>query len=310
MSGIRDEELQGLSDEEREALAEDDGAEARELLTALLEDDAEEEETAPAAEGQAPAGESAPLPAAAPGEDGAAGQPAEGATVAPNIAGPNEFHALYHAPEVKDYTERMARVAEFKRGLLKSYEAGDLDLEQYEAKREEAEAVIRDLSMAKLKHELAVEQKAQFFAQRWQWEQERFYAQAANKAYREDPVIGPAFAAAVQVLAADANNNARPMSWFLEEADRMTRARFRVPGEGAGAPSPAARQTASGARRPPGTGRERVPPTLAGVPAATIPETGGDEFSRLDRLEGMDLEAALARLSPAEADRYLLARAA
>jgi hypothetical protein len=232
MSGIRDEELQGLSDEEREALAEDDGAEARELLTALLEDDAEEEETAPAAEGQAPAGESAPLPAAAPGEDGAAGQPAEGATVAPNIAGPNEFHALYHAPEVKDYTERMARVAEFKRGLLKSYEAGDLDLEQYEAKREEAEAVIRDLSMAKLKHELAVEQKAQFFAQRWQWEQERFYAQAANKAYREDPVIGPAFAAAVQVLAADANNNARPMSWFLEEADRMTRARFRVPGEG------------------------------------------------------------------------------
>jgi hypothetical protein len=35
---------------------------------------------------------------------------------------------------------------------------------------------------------------------------------------------------------------------------------------------------------------------------------GGDEFSRLDRLDGMDLERALARLSQAEADRYLMGR--
>jgi hypothetical protein len=42
-----------------------------------------------------------------------------------------------------------------------------------------------------------------------------------------------------------------------------------------------------------------------------LPETGDpDEFSRLDRLSGMDLEAALSRLSEAEADRYLMARVA
>jgi len=57
--------------------------------------------------------------------------------------------------------------------------------------------------------------------------------------------------------------------------------------------------------------RPAAPPTLAGLPSATLPETGDpDEFSRLDRLSGMDLEEALSRLSEAEADRYLMARVA
>ena len=47
------------------------------------------------------------------------------------------------------------------------------------------------------------------------------------------------------------------------------------------------------------------------MPSAALPDTGDpDEFSRLDRLGGMELEAALARLSQAEADRYLMDRVA
>ena len=52
--------------------------------------------------------------------------------------------------------------------------------------------------------------------------------------------------------------------------------------------------------------RGRAPPTLGDVPAAA--ETGAgkdDKFTDLDRLSGMDLERALARLTPEEERQYL-----
>ena len=287
---ILDEELMGLSDEEREAL------EGDEALSAEGDDEPDEDEDEESSESGA--GET-PEPTRGGAE--AAGE---------DTTGPGEFQPTYVAPPVEGYAEKMAQIAQAQRELATGYENGDFDLAEYQAKLRQITEHEWALREQQLKANLAAEQRSQQMAQRWQWEQERFFSQAANKAYREDPVIGPAFAAAVQLLAADASNDARPMNWFLEEADRLTRQRFRLPGDGqAGANGQNGTIPASQSRG----GRARggqVPPTLGGLPAASIPDVGGDEFSRLDRLEGMELEMALSRLSQAEADRYLIAKAA
>ena len=300
MGKILDEELMGLSDEEREAL------EGDEALDDVADEDGDEDD----------ADEGAEESRAAPGSDtGARAETgdAEGVPAgdqAQEATGPGEFQPMYVAPPVDDYAGKMAQIAQAQRELATGYENGDFDLAEYQAKLRQVTEHEWALREQQLKASLAAEQRQQQMAQRWQWEQERFFTNPANKAYREDPVIGPAFAAAVQLLAADANNDRRPMQWFLEEADRLTRGRFRVPGEGASS----AANGQSGANREAqgrsGRAKSQVPPTLGGLPAASIPDVGGDEFSRLDRLEGMELEMALSRLSQAEADRYLNARAA
>ena len=303
MGAFLDEELVGLSDEERKALSGEDDAEDREVLRSLVQEGGDEEDDEPTED---------ELGAATPGLEPATrgqGEAQPGGDLAAVDTGPGEFQPVYVAQPVERYADQMAWIAQQQTELAKGYEDGDYDLAAYQAKLRALTEHEWGLREQQLKANLAVEQRTQQMAQRWQWEQERFFSQVPNRAYREDPVIGPAFSAAVQLLATDANNNARPMNWFLEEADRMTRARFRLPGE----------EGASGAHgqkaaRPGAAGRGgrtnggQIPPTLGGLPAATIPEVGGDEFSRLDRLDGMALERALARLSQAEADRYLMGR--
>ncbi len=151
---------------------------------------------------------------------------------------------------------------------------------------------------------MAREQTEQTAAQRWQWEQDRFFSIEANKVYLGDPMISSAFNTAVKSLAADDSNNDKPMAWFLEEADRMTRERFNVPeskedGDGKGG------EKRNGKRGGKKADRSKIPPNLGDLPAADVAETGGDEFSRLDGLEGMELEQALAKMSPSEQERYL-----
>ncbi len=276
------EELAGLSDAERSELEDRGDPDERDLLKALLEEDEDEgaDEDSDDAEDEEPEAEQV--------EDELEPDQVQGAPVP-------EFHPVYQASPVADYAERLAQIVAATKEIATGYENGDFDLEEFQTRQRKLTELEWGLREANLKATLAAEQQQQGLAQRWQWEQDRFFGQPQYKAYREDPVIGPAFGAAVQLLAADAANDARPMSWFLEEADKLTRARFRVSG---------AEETTP--RR--GRSRPAVPPTLGGLPAAAIPETGADEFSKFDRLEGMALERALAKLSEAEADRYLMAR--
>lgn len=272
-------EMAGLSDEERAALEDDETAEDRALLHDLIDD--EDDADDPEADAAEPAD-----------EPEAVQDPPE------PVPPPREFQAQYQAPAVPDYAERMAQLAQAQQELAKSYEDGDFDLPEYQVKLRALSEAEWGLREAQLKATLAEEQRGQALAQRWQWEQEHFFAQGANRAYREDPMIGQAFSTAVQVLAADAGNDNKPMSWFLEEADRMTRQRFVV---SATAPSKAPRSTRT---------RPAVPPTLGHLPAAQAPETGGDEFGYLDKLSGMALERALSKLSQADEQRWLMGQAA
>lgn len=268
------EDLEGLSEEERAALEDDEYGDAPDGED-LLEDEAPEED-----EAQEEAQEEAPEEDEAPVYE-------------------KEFIPVYTADPVADYETRMKQITEANREIAAGYEAGDFDLEEYQLRQRKLTELEWSLREANLKASLAAEQQQQSLAQRWQWEQDRFFSVGANRAYREDPIVGAAFSTAVQSLAANAENDSKPMAWFLEEADRITRSRFRLGNE------PVADNVRPIRKRP------TAPPTLAGVPAAALPETGEpDEFAKLDRMSGMELEQALARLSQAEADRYLMDRVA
>jgi len=318
MGAMLDEDLEGLSAEERAALMGDEGDDAqdRDLLRSLLhDDDGDDEDDQDDEADPGDATRAAAAAAAAQGQDGgAAGQGEAGpAAAGPEATAPvpTEFQPVYTAAPVEDFAGKMAQIAQAQRELATGYENGDFDLAEYQARLRQVTEHEWALREQQLKANLAAEQRQQQMAQRWQWEQERFFSQAVNKAYREDPVIGPAFAAAVQMLAADNRNDQRSMAWFLEEADRLTRARFRVGGEETTTNRGGVNGQGANGQGANGQGRRRgapVPPSLGGLPAASLPETGADEFSRLDRLEGLDLERALAKLTEAEVDRYLLAR--
>ena len=279
---LTEDEMEGLSDEERAALADEEDERAP------VEDDEPEEDVAEADE---------------PEEDD---EPEEEAEDEPEVAAAQPeaqdplFTPVYQAPAVDDYAGRMAQIAEASREIAAGYEAGDFDLEEYQTRQRKLTEMEWSLREANLKASLAAEQQQQSLAQRWQWEQDRFFSAEPNRAYKEDPIVGAAFSTAVQALAANAAHDAKPMSWFLEEADRITRAKFRV---GPESTPDNVRQIRS--KRP------AAPPTLAGIPSAAIPESGGpDEISRQARLGGMELEKALAKMSEAEAHRYLTATAA
>ena len=81
----------------------------------------------------------------------------------------------------------------------------------------------------------------------------------------------------------------------------MTQARYSL----GAAPSQAApRQAANATRRP---DLRSVPPSLSSVPNAGADDasTGESEFGYLEKLSGLELEAELARMSPAKQERYL-----
>jgi hypothetical protein len=65
----------------------------------------------------------------------------------------------------------------------------------------------------------------------------------------------------------------------------------------------AARQAANAQRA--AADRKSVPTTLGGLPQAGVDAPGGDEFSHLDGLAGMELENALSRMTPEQQSKYL-----
>ncbi len=261
-----DTELAGLGDEERAALA----------------DEMDDTESSKAAE--ASVADETPIEAAADTADDP-------------IREPEPFIPRYQAELPADFEAQLAAIGERKKALRTQYQDGNLELDDYEDARDGIESEALALREAHLKATLASEQAQQTATQRWQWEQERFFTQKANAVYRADPILGSAFDAAVKGLARDPAHEGKPMSWFLDEADRVTRERMRSV---VGAP-----ETPTKTPSAPIKTRPAIPPNLGDLPSADLPETGGDEWAHLDRLQGMDIEAALAKLSPAEQERYL-----
>ncbi len=104
-------------------------------------------------------------------------------------------------------------------------------------------------------------------------------------------------------LASKPENADKEGNWFLQEAHRKVMAEFGIAAPVAKDASAAeVPKKAKASRAPDLSG---IPPSLGGLPAAAEAQAGdAGEFAGLDRLSGMAYETALARMTPAQKERY------
>lgn len=319
--GIKDEDLAGLSDEERAALEDDD--DESDILKSIAgddDDDADDDNSSDDGEDDDPADDDDATGTASDDDDdtGAVddGKAAAGDTSdadpdkgdkttesAPVIA--EEFQPEFKAAVPDDIAAKLTDLDDRTKALMTKFKDGEIELPDFMEQKAELDNEKLQLSISAKQAEWAQQQNTDSREQRWKWEQERFFSQDKAAIYKDDkdPIALAALNATVKQLASDPANNRRPPGWFLEEADRRVRERFNL----GGTAKPAAADPAKKAAREPDL--SKVPKTLANLPAADIAETGSDEFAYLDKLDGIALEQALRKLTPEQEARYLGAAA-
>lgn len=307
MSAIDKDVLDTMTDEEREILASDDWKDDQELAAKLPdakdevedEDEDEDDEDDDGTDDDVADDEQAEDP-----EPVAAGEVAAPAAEVVEDDAEEDVPAakpVYRATLPADYEAQVQALADEDSALADKFKSGEIDFDAFRAQSTELNNRRHELSMAKVKADIASEMGEQTAEASWQDTINSFMAKAKKDEgidYRKDKAKEKDLDIFVKVLAAEDENADKPMAWFLSEAHRMVRAKH-----GIAAPAPT---TPGKTKRTPPVGQ--IPKTLAGVPGTDGPgDIGGDEFQELDRLEGMELEEAVARLSPAARAKYLSA---
>lgn len=299
MTTYSDAELAGLTPDEQEALRADAAVSAE----AEAEADASSEAAAAAdASAAAVAAEEAATVAATAEADAAAAAAADkpdGTEL--KAAESAEFTPKFTADMPEGAADRLLEIQTEKDSLVERFNDGEIDMPALMAGMSRLDDERVTLVVAQENAKFAEHQNASLRTQRWVWEQERFFGNDKNAATYADPVMVAALDSQVKILANDKANSSRKASWFLEEADRLVRARF------TGAATPATPATPT----PAAAGREPQPTvrTLAGLPAAAPAPVGDDVMGKISLLEGEDLEKFMAKMPTADVDKLLRAAA-
>lgn len=311
-----DQDLARLSAAERAALEESIDGEDEDLDEE--EDDHEDEET----------------PSAEPQKAGKASK--ESADEAAAVRQPVEAPVGVEYEFTLDQAELDKKVA--KRDELEDALSA-LD-ENYDLSDEERRAAARKINkqISKLSEEIVeIKAEARFAekynkgvtAARQKYIQDRFDADVAhfkeqgNELFFDNPIIFAAFNQSYQALIGDSKNSGKSNLWFLESAKKTTvkymqDLGFQLPG---GKRDPESKQEtktnddadakgsgkpADGKKRPKAPNLKDIPPTLSGKPSAAGNDDKG-EFSHLDDMTGLDLEAAVARMTPEQQRKWAMA---
>jgi hypothetical protein len=214
--------------------------------------------------------------------------------------------AMYRAELPADHAEKKTATEQAMADLRTRFKDGDIEVDAYEAEREKLAADIEALRRAELKAEIAQEMTAQTAEAQWASAIRRQFDAAAKPEaggidYNTDEAKRSDLDTFVRALGAKAENNDKPMDWFLAEAHKRVLALHDIKL----AAAPAAAAAPAGAKSARQAPTDALVPSLTLVPGATD-NPAGDEFADLDRLDGLELEAALSRLTPAQRDKYMM----
>lgn len=292
---FEDEELAGLSDEERAAIKDDDD-ESDILKNIAGGDDNDDDEDIAGNSDESSVGHDDVGDTSAKAEDSitAEGDNGKGEEEDDTPAPEAEFQQEFRSQIPDGLEEKISSLDRRSEELMQKFKDGDVDLPEFMAQKSSIDDERMQLTLDQKQAEWALRQNEDSRAQRWKWEQERFFNQEKSSIYK-DPIILAALDASVKQIASDPANAKKAPGFYLEEADRQVRKRFNM-GE-----QPA--KTAKAQNRQPDL--SGVPKTLAQLPAAEMPETGDVEFAHLDKLDGIALEQALRKLTPEQEARYL-----
>lgn len=300
MSTLDPDALANLTDEERAAIEADDAqavepgvADAADASSKAADDDAHGDDRDDDADADADVeGDEGEGSNAAPVEVSAAPAPAP----APR----------YEAQLPADYDGQVKALAERESELKRAFRAGELEFDEFETRRDELLREREGLTIARTKAEIAQEMNAQTAEQQWRSTVERFLdTSAAALDYRKDSEAMADLDGFVKMLAGREAHARQPMEWFLAEAHKRVLAlRGAAPVAAATSAATATvdrKAEAAAARKP---RMDTVPATLAQVPGADGPGDVGGEFADVLSLDGMEYETAIARMSPAQREKF------
>lgn len=231
----------------------------------------------------------------------------EAANPAPDQASESVVAPTYNAQLPADYDEQVAALKSETRALAEKFKAGELEFEDYQTQLNRLNELRDQLAEIRLKASISAEMKAQTQDQLWYSAVNRFVtttARAEGIDYAKDAEKQADLDTFVKTLAAHPKNGDKTFDWFLTEAHKRVKALHGITDKKEGPSDPPKKDDppAKPSRKPP---LDAAPKTLAHVPGSDGPGDVGGEFADLDALEGMELEQALAKLSPAQRDRYL-----
>lgn len=290
-----------LSDEELSAINGDDlSDEDRDLLQLVAGDgddgdDDDEDDDEPADEvatDDDQDGDADPETIAAANADSAAAQPP---------ASERQPAASYQAAVLPaDFQEQISATHTAQSDLLQRFQEGDLEVSEYVAELSKITEQRDALVAARIKAEISHEMEEQASAREWQQAVHRFLDRVAKSEqvdYRTDAARARDLDTFVKVLANDPENAQQSSEWFLQEAHKLVNARR-------GGTVTATKDDPRPRPAPRKPDLKAVPKTLAHVPGSDGPGDVSDEFGNVDALDGLDLESAIARMTPAQREKY------
>lgn len=301
--------MDGLTAEEREALAFDDGdpnatqGELEDQAAATNEETTNADDTSKNKGGDdtgaaAPAGDAGAAAGKADGD-----QPAAAAKDEPGQPSSTQAHApILVAEAPADAEAKLKEIADQKAGLRKQYDDGDLTFEEYEAKKDELDEQKLAIKLQVETANTAVKMEAQRRQNEWAQQCDTFLAAhpeyEGGKGERFEHLNG--LLKAIAVIPSNAHLTGPQL---LEKAHRLALA-----DRGEAPPPPAAKGDGKAKQDIP---KPKLPPDLGGMPAAASNDPGEGKWASLDRLRdagnGVAYEAALSKLSQADRDAYLAA---
>lgn len=218
-------------------------------------------------------------------------------------AAPTPARNEYVAKLPDDYDQKIGDLAAQEADIRAKFKTGELEIEAYEEQRDAILKQREILNTARVKAEISQEMREQSAQNEWQNQIKSFMAAAAKNDgidYSKDQAKSADLDLFVKTLANNPANADKSGDWFLAEGHKRVMALHGV------APSaqPAAKAPPA-SRVPP---LKSAPKTLAQVPGGDGPGDVADEFAQLDALEGNDLEAAIAKMTPAQREKFALGR--
>lgn len=303
----------GLTDEERAALAAGEGSDDDQAPTSEGEEDVNEaEQQAEEAAEDQPTGEGKPdtdavaTAGADDAQQAAAAEPEQTAPVAKaEPAAPQVAQApilVAQAPE--DAEAKLAEIASKKEALADQYEAGEITLKDMMKQADALSKEALDIEMARREAELAQKMEAQRVQNVWVQDCNNFLA--AHAEYKDAERLQQ-LDETIKALARIPSNAGMSNQDALAKAHRMVRAMNGEPVDDA----PKAAAPAPAKVAPPQVKKPEIPPDIGKLPAAAMNDTTGGEFAALESLrKSGNVEAyedALSSLSEAARARYLRA---
>lgn len=213
---------------------------------------------------------------------------------------------IYKADLPEDHADQVKALAEESKALREKFKNGEIDLnafdEQNAALQDRRDALQRSITKA----EMAAELNSQNAETAWRNTVVSFVEStkaAGGPDYGTNEALRNDLDMFVKALAGNEANNDKPAFWFLQEAHKRTLALHGMAAAAAPSKGDAGKKTDPAASRKPPL--ESLPASLAHVPGGDSPgDVGGDEFAHLDSLSGQALEDAIARMSPAQREKY------